>query len=175
MNIIFRIVIIGAFYCGIKAVYNFYRLMDGYQSLQGEAFFNRVAFFLDDYMFMMLFMVVAIVLSIITRKQISSRAYMARTISMVVAFITGCMSFPAIGIYAYIAIAKYPQMLQMVSTLMQSFTLSEVYASPLTDFLIAKPYLFYMFFISTAIYTVLVGTTIYTWIKSNKSRNTMVS
>lgn len=43
INIIFRVIIIGAFYTGIKAVYNFYMLMAQYPTLQGENLFSRVA------------------------------------------------------------------------------------------------------------------------------------
>ena len=111
INIIFRIIIAGVFYTGIKAVYNFYMLMAHYQLLQGEELFNRVALLTDDYMFMMLSMIAAIIFNVLTRKQISSKAFTVRTISIVMAFITGCMSFPAIGMFAYIAIAKYPQIM----------------------------------------------------------------
>ncbi len=175
INIIFRIVIIGAFYTGIKAVYNFYMLMAQYSSLNGEALFSRVALLLDDYMLMIILMVAAIVFNILTRKQISSKAFTVRTISIVVAFISGCMSFPAIGMFAYIAIAKYPQVLQMSSMSMLNgvFTLSELYTSPMTDWLIARPYLFYMYFVSCAIFAVLFVTSIYTWIKGMTNKSSM--
>ncbi len=173
INIIFRVVIVGAFYTGIKAVYNFYMLMSQYSSLKGEALFSRVALLLDDYMLMIILMVAAIIFNILTRKQISSRAFAVRTASIVIAFISGCMSFPAIGMFAYIAIAKYPQVLQMSSMLSGVFTLSEVYTSPMTDWLIARPYLFYMYFISCAIFAVLFATSIYTWIKNMTSKDRM--
>lgn len=38
MNIIFRISIIGVFYTGLKAIYNYYVLMQGYSSFKGEEF-----------------------------------------------------------------------------------------------------------------------------------------
>lgn len=171
INIIFRIIIAGVFYTGIKAVYNFYMLMTHYQLLQGEELFNRVALLTDDYMFMMLSMIAAIIFNVLTRKQISSKAFTVRTISIVTAFITGCMSFPAIGMLAYIAIAKYPQLLKLTALPEGMFTLSEVYASPMTDWLIARPYLFYMYFISCAIFAVLCATSIYTYVKGSTKKN----
>lgn len=172
INIIFRIIIIGAFYTSIKAVYNFYMLMAQYQTLQGEALFSRVALLIDDYLFMIILMIAAIIFNILTRKQINSKAFIVRTVSIVIAFIAGCMSFPAIGMFAYIAIAKYPQLMQMTPVLNGVFTLKEVYTSPMTDWLIARPHLFYMYFISCAIFAVLFATSIYTWIKdmTKKSR-----
>lgn len=106
INIIFRVIIIGAFYTGIKAVYNFYMLMAQYPTLQGENLFSRVALLIDDYMFMIILTVAAIIFNILTRKQIDSKAFIVRTVSIVAALIAGCMSFPAIGMLAYIAIAN---------------------------------------------------------------------
>lgn len=173
INIIFRVIIIGAFYTGIKAVYNFYMLMAQYPTLQGESLFTRVALLIDDYMFMIILTVAAIIFNILTRKQIDSKAFIVRTVSIVAALIAGCMSFPAIGMFAYIAIAKYPQIMQMTPVFNDMFTLNEVYTSPMTDWLIARPYLFYMYFISCAIFAVLFATTIYTFIKSMTDKKRM--
>ena len=74
INIIFRVIIIGAFYTGIKAVYNFYMLMAQYPTLQGENLFSRVALLIDDYMFMIVLTVAAIIFNILTRKQIDSKS-----------------------------------------------------------------------------------------------------
>ena len=43
INIIFRVVIIGAFFMGIRTIYNFYVLMITYKGISGEDMFNRVA------------------------------------------------------------------------------------------------------------------------------------
>ena len=166
INIIFRVIIIGAFYTGIKAVYNFYMLMAQYPTLQ-------VALLIDDYMFMIILTVAAIIFNILTRKQIDSKAFIVRTVSIVAALIAGCMSFPAIGMLAYIAIAKYPQLMQMTPVFNDMFTLNEVYTSPMTEWLIARPYLFYMYFISCAIFAVLFATTIYTFIKNMTDKKRM--
>lgn len=173
INIIFRVIIISAFYTGIKAVYNFYMLMAQYPTLQGENLFSRVALLIDDYMFMIILTVAAIIFNILTRKQIDSKAFIVRTVSIVAALIAGCMSFPAIGMLAYIAIAKYPQLMQMTPVFNDMFTLNEVYTSPMTEWLIARPYLFYMYFISCAIFAVLFATTIYTFIKNMTDKKRM--
>ena len=49
INIIFRVVIIGAFFMGIRTIYNFYVLMITYKEISGEDMFNRVASMVDDY------------------------------------------------------------------------------------------------------------------------------
>jgi len=102
-----------------------------------------------------------------------SKAFIVRTVSIVAALIAGCMSFPAIGMLAYIAIAKYPQLMQMTPVFNDMFTLNEVYTSPMTEWLIARPYLFYMYFISCAIFAVLFATTIYTFIKNMTDKKRM--
>ena len=65
INIIFRVIIIGAFYTGIKAVYNFYMLMAQYPTLKGESLFSIVALLIDDYMFMIILTVAAIIFNIL--------------------------------------------------------------------------------------------------------------
>ena len=147
INIIFRVIIIGAFYTGIKAIYNFYMLMAQYTTLQGENLFSRVALLIDDYMFMIILTVAAIIFNILTRKQIDSKAFIVRTVSIVAALIAGCMSFPAIGMLAYIAIAKYPQLMQMTPVFNDMFTLNEVYTSPMTDHIFFTCILFHVLYL----------------------------
>ncbi len=74
-------------------------------------------------------------------KTLSIRAFTVRTVSIVAALIAGLMSFPAMGMFAYIAIAKYPQVAQITAIPVDIFTLTEVYTSPMTDWLIQRPYL----------------------------------
>ena len=102
----------------------------------------------------------------LTKKTLSSRAFTVRTVSIVAALIAGLMSFPAMGMFAYIAIAKYPQVAQITAIPVDIFTLTEVYTSPMTDWLIQRPYLFYMYFVSFAVFAVLAGTSLYTVIKT---------
>ena len=115
MNIIFRISIIGVFYTGLKAIYNYYVLMQGYSSFKGEEFFGMVALLVNDYMFMLILMIVAVIFNVLTKKTLSSKAFTVRTVSIVAALIAGLMSFPAMGMFAYIAIAKYPQVAQITA------------------------------------------------------------
>ena len=84
MNIIFRISIIGVFYTGLKAIYNYYVLMQGYSSFKGEEFFGMVALLVNDYMFMLILMIVAVIFNVLTKKTLSIRAFTVRTVSIVV-------------------------------------------------------------------------------------------
>lgn len=140
--------------------------MQGYSSFKGEEFFGMVALLVNDYMFMLILMIVAVIFNVLTKKTLSSKAFTVRTVSIVAALIAGLMSFPAMGMFAYIAIARYPQVAQITAIPVDIFTLTEVYTSPMTDWLIQRPYLFYMYFVSFAVFAVLVGTSLYTVIKT---------
>lgn len=87
INIIFRVVIIGAFFMGIRTIYNFYVLMITYKGISGEDMFNRVASMVDDYVMFMVFMVASVVFSVLARKLVNNNTFIIRTISIAVSLV----------------------------------------------------------------------------------------
>ena len=79
INIIFRVVIIGAFFMGIRTIYNFYVLMITYKGISGEDMFNRVASMVDDYVMFMVFMVASVVFSVLARKLVNNNTFIIDT------------------------------------------------------------------------------------------------
>ena len=75
INIIFRVVIIGAFFMGIRTIYNFYVLMITYKGISGEDMFNRVASMVDDYVMFMVFMVASVVFSVLSSKLVNNNTF----------------------------------------------------------------------------------------------------
>ena len=96
INIIFRVVIIGAFFMGIRTIYNFYVLMITYKGISGEDMFNRVASMVDDYVMFMVFMVASVVFSVLARKLVNNNTFIIRTISIAVSLVCSVPSSSAV-------------------------------------------------------------------------------
>lgn len=172
LNIIFRVVIIGAFFMGIRAIYNFYIIIERYALLDGEDLFNRVESMLDDYMMFIIFTISALVFGILLKKYTDKKVFAIRTTAIVVSLITGIMSLITMVQFACIAVTKYSDIAQIVEkALGMSMTLEQIYESPLTTFLIDKPYLFYAYFVGVAIFAVLMITSIYSLVNKSDKKN----
>ena len=155
INIIFRVVIIGAFFMGIRTIYNFYVLMITYKGISGEDMFNRVASMVDDYVMFMVFMVASVVFSVLARKLVNNNTFIIRTISIAVYY------------FAMLTMVKYPQYANILGV---SVTLNDVYTSSAAVFLQNNPYMFYTFFIGVAVFAVLTITSIYSLITGRKTQ-----
>ena len=158
INIIFRVVIIGAFFMGIRTIYNFYVLMITYKGISGEDMFNRVASMVDDYVMFMVFMVASVVFSVLARKLVNNNTFIIRTISIAVSLVC---SVPEL------IMVKYPQYANILGV---SVTLNDVYTSSAAVFLQNNPYMFYTFFIGVAVFAVLTITSIYSLITGRKTQ-----
>ena len=144
INIIFRVVIIGAFFMGIRTIYNFYVLMITYKGISGEDMFNRVASMVDDYVMFMVFMVASVVFSVLARKLVNNNTFIIRTISIAVSLVCSVPELIAVYYFAMLTMVKYPQYANILGV---SVTLNDVYTSSAAVFLQNNPYMFYTFFI----------------------------
>ena len=167
INIIFRVVIIGALYMGIKTIYNFYVLMITYKGISGEDMFNRVASMVDDYVMFMVFMVASVVFSVLARKLVNNNTFIIRTISIAVSLVCSVPELIAVYYFAMLTMVKYPQYANILGV---SVTLNDVYTSSAAVFLQNNPYMFYTFFIGVAVFGVLTITSIYSLITGRKTQ-----
>lgn len=167
INIIFRVVIIGAFFMGIRTIYNFYVLMITYKGISGEDMFNRVASMVDDYVMFMVFMVASVVFSVLARKLVNNNTFIIRTISIVVSLVCSVPELIAVYYFAMLTMVKYPQYANILGV---SVTLNDVYTSSAAVFLQDNPYMFYTFFIGVAVFAVLTITSIYSLITGRKTQ-----
>lgn len=126
INIIFRVVIIGAFFMGIRTIYNFYVLMITYKGISGEDMFNRVASMVDDYVMFMVFMVASVVFSVLARKLVNNNTFIIRTISIAVSLVCSVPELIAVYYFAMLTMVKYPQYANILGV---SVTLNDVYTS----------------------------------------------
>ena len=167
INIIFRVVIIGAFFMGIRTIYNFYVLMITYKGISGEDMFNRVASMVDDYVMFMVFMVASVVFSVLARKLVNNNTFIIRTISIAVSLVCSVPELIAVYYFAMLTMVKYPQYANILGV---SVTLNDVYTSSAAVFLQNNPYMFYTFFIGVAVFAVLTITSIYSLITGRKTQ-----
>ena len=152
INIIFRVVIIGAFFMGIRTIYNFYVLMITYKGISGEDMFNRVA---------------SVVFSVLARKLVNNNTFIIRTISIAVSLVCSVPELIAVYYFAMLTMVKYPQYANILGV---SVTLNDVYTSSAAVFLQNNPYMFYTFFIGVAVFAVLTITSIYSLITGRKTQ-----
>ena len=167
INIIFRVVIIGAFFMGIRTIYNFYVLMITYKGISGEDMFNRVASMVDDYVMFMVFMVASVVFSVLARKLVNNNTFIIRTISIAVSLVCSVPELIAVYYFAMLTMVKYPQYANILGV---SVTLNDVYTSSAAVFLQNNPYMFYTFFVGVAVFAVLTITSIYSLITDRKTQ-----
>ena len=161
------VVIIGAFFMGIRTIYNFYVLMITYKGISGEDMFNRVASMVDDYVMFMVFMVASVVFSVLARKLVNNNTFIIRTISIAVSLVCSVPELIAVYYFAMLTMVKYPQYANILGV---SVTLNDVYTSSAAVFLQNNPYMFYTFFIGVAVFAVLTITSIYSLITGRKTQ-----
>ena len=164
INIIFRVVIIGAFFMGIRTIYNFYVLMITYKGISGEDMFNRVASMVDDYVMFMVFMVASVVFSVLARKLVNNNTFIIRTISIAVSLVCSVPELIAVYYFAMLTMVKYPQYANILGVFSMNVKTHQICLVHL------QRNMFYTFFIGVAVFAVLTITSIYSLITGRKTQ-----
>ncbi|MDO5382365.1 MAG: hypothetical protein Q4F06_06605 [Eubacteriales bacterium] len=167
LNIVFRTVIILAFFIGVRLAINFLRTLANYELMDGDTLFTQIFAMAESYMFFVVLMVVAMVFSILLRKGEKKNGVIIRTVAIGVAMMDAFASFPAIVQMVYIGLAKVPEDLSSIGF---QLTLDEVYSMKISGFLIDNPYLFYTYMLSVVIFLGLTITSVISLVKQHKDK-----